>query len=253
MPLTQWNAALTGTENAFWPQMIDIGGSGTGTITTSYSVDFRADVHPTVATIDTAPVPQNFAFSAVEGDSTAHINSITGSFLSSDGTSSATFSLNDPGSLSVHPPPFSNTFDIGANSGQPSNCNSGIPGPGAAPNNVFCPALGFAAPNAGTCDDDPPGDLCESALWNVSGAINGAASGDGTLMLTLDPSDYSLSVSSTSANTTTAMFESFHGTISGGVTGTVDMPVSPPSPPPSGGSQAPRKPAGVRRLSQPRT
>jgi hypothetical protein len=142
-------------------------------------------VHPTVQTIDTDPVPQNFAFSGVEAGSSAQVTSITGSFTTSDGKHTATFGLSPTAAtMAPAPPPFSNSFDLGAVTGQPTTCNSGIQGPaqqsGAAP--FFCPGIGYDAPLAKTCVDDGSG-LCVAAFWDAKGAFSDPSTPDDGLLI----------------------------------------------------------------------
>lgn len=232
VPITQWTGTLSGTESATFGAMNGSSGSGSGQIGTSFTVDFRADVHPTVQTIDTAPVPQNFAFTAVEGDSTAQVTSITGLFTTDDGKHSASFGETPTAaSLPAGPPPFSNDFDLGAVAGAPAtSCNNSTPGPPGGPRaGSFCPGIGFEAAGQGTCSDDA-GTLCTSAVWNANGIFgNSKAVNDGLLVFTLDPTTYAVTVSSLAANTTATLFEVTGVRVAGSVGGTIGPPVNPPS------------------------
>ena len=232
VPITQWTGDLTGEQDATFGAMGGQGGSGGGQILTRYAVTFRADVHPTVQVIDTDPVSQNFAFSGLEAGSSAQVTSITGSFDTSDGKHSATFGLNPTaGALPPAPPPFSNSFDLGAVSGQPASCNSGVQGPtqqsGTAP--FFCPGIGYDAPDAGTCSDDGSG-LCDAAYWDAAGAFSAPnVLGDGLLIFQLDPTTYAITVSSVGASAAAHNFEATEESATGGVTGTINAPSNAPN------------------------
>jgi hypothetical protein len=230
VPLTQWTGTLTGTENAAWTQMGSGGGNGSGTIGSSFAVDFRSDVHPTVPSIDASPVPQNFTLTQVEGDSTGAVTSISGSFATSDGKHSAVLGMSpNPPALTPGVPPLSNTFYLGPVAGQPATCNNAMAGPQSGPTNVFCPGLGFKDLGAGTCTDDA-GTLCTSPTWNASGTIGAtnSAANDGTLVFTMNPATYAITVTSTSPSTLANLFEATPQ-LTGGVTGTINAPVGAPS------------------------
>lgn len=228
VPLTQWTGQLTSTEGASWSDMSGSAGVGSGTVTVGYAIDFRADVHPTVPSIDSSPVPQNLAFTQLEGDSRATITSITGTFDTNDGEHTANFGTGTSVALVPGSPPFSNTFNVGAEPNEPATCNNSMPGPQPGPTTVFCPAIGFDAPAGGTCSDDA-GTLCTSPEWDVHSALGvPTASSDGLLTFTMDPNTYAITVSSSDANVTTELFEST-SLVSGGVTGTINLPASLPT------------------------
>ncbi len=232
VPITQWSGSLAGTQTATFGSVGGQGGTGGGQILTSFTVNFRADVHPTVQVIDTDPVPQNFAFNGVESNSSAQVTSITGSFTTSDGKHTATFGLSPTaGTMAVALPPFSNSFDLGPVIGQPATCNNGMQGPaqqsGAA--NFFCPGIGYDAPFAGTCVDDGSGP-CEDASWNATGAFSSPSSpGDGLLIFQMDPTTYAVTVSNVGASSPGHIFESNDENVTGGVTGTINAPVNAPT------------------------
>jgi hypothetical protein len=227
--LTQWTGTLTGNENATFTTLGGQGGTGSGQISTNYTIDFRADVHQTVPAIDTTPVPQNLAFTAVEGDSTAQVTGLTGTFQTSDGKHSAQMALSPVGTLAAGPPPFSNTFDIGARSGEPATCNNSMAGPQAGPTTVFCPAVGYSAAGAGTCTDDGSG-LCSSAVWNATGTfgVPNASGGDGLLVFTMNPTTYAITVTESDAGENANLFET-SAYVTGGVNGTINAPVAVPT------------------------
>ena len=229
VPLTQWTGTLAGNENATFTGMGGQAGTGSGQITTNYTIDFRADVHPTVPVIDTTPMPQNLAFTAIEGDSTAQVTVLTGTFQTSDGQHSAQMALSPAaGTLAVGPPPFSNTFDIGARAGQPATCNNSMAGPQSGPTTVFCPAVGFSSAGAGTCTDDGSG-LCASAAWDATGTFSlPTASGDGLLTFTMNPETYAIAVTESDAGENANLFET-STYVTGGVTGTINAPVAAPN------------------------
>jgi hypothetical protein len=229
VPLTQWTGTLSATENATWTSMNNKSGTGSGTTTTTFNVDFRADVHPTVPSIDASPVPQNLSFTNVESDSTGLLKTIMGSFTTADGMHSATLGpAANISPLTVGTPPLMNDFYLAATPGQPTNCNNAMPGPQTGPNNVFCPVLGFNTHAAGTCADNG-GGLCTGIAWAAVGIIGAPSfANDGQVIFTMDPSTYAITVSSTSPNLPGILFEAMPQ-LTGNVTGTIGAPISPPA------------------------
>ncbi len=230
VPLTQWSGTLTGSESATWSAMGTGSGSGSGSIGTSYAIDFRADVHSVVPSIDASPVPQNLTFTNVEGDSTAKVTSIGGAFTTSDGMHAANLALSpNAATLTPNEPPLSNAFYVRAVAGQPSSCNNAMPGPQTSgPANVFCPGVAFDARAAGTCTDDN-GQLCSNASWNALfafGAIPGV--NDGLVTFTMDTSSYAITVTSSNANISTNQFEA-SAQVNGGIAGSIGAPVGAPN------------------------
>ena len=163
VPLTQWTGKLTYNESDTLSSVGSGSGSGQGTISANYTIEFRSDVHPVVPSIDTSPQPQNFAFSNVEGNSKGALTTYSGSFMTSGNSpKTATFSAASPAPVLQPklPPLQPNTFEIRALANQPSPCNAGTSGPSATPNFVFCPITGFYAdPDSIECVDDDSGDL----------------------------------------------------------------------------------------------
>jgi hypothetical protein len=238
--LTQWSGTLTSTETADISSLGANNGSGSGTVTVAYTVDFRADVHSTVPAIDTSPVPQNLTFPAPEADSSAQVTSITGSFMSDDGKNSSTFGLAASPALAVAAPPLAyGTFDLGALPNQPASCNNALPGPQKGPTNVFCPGIGYNSVSTGSCLDTN-GSSCLSPLWPAE-AIFGAPTiaNDGVLIFTMDPQTYAITVSDATAQTTADTFEGLKRFVRGDVSGTINAPLSAP--------QNGEYPAAVRR------
>ena len=228
--LTQWNGQLTATENVDWSDMGGSDGVGSGTIVTSFFIDFRSDVHPVVPAIDTTPAPQNLSFGAPEYDSSAQMTSITGTFETSDGKYDATLGANAAAApIPVATPPISDLgFDIGAVPGQPSSCNSGTPGIGTGPTTVFCPEIGYKEAGAGTCSDTG-GGLCSTATWTPAGEFGSPASAtDGLLIFTMDPSSYAITISATQGSGVSKNFEA-SSLENGSVSGTINAPVAPPT------------------------
>jgi hypothetical protein len=231
VPITQWTGTLAGTQDATFTTLGGQGGDGGGQILTSFAINFRADVHPTVQVIDTEPIAQNFVFNGLESGSSGQVTSITGSFTTSDGKHTATFGLSPTaGTMPAAPPPFSNTFDVGPVTGQPNTCNSGLQGPtqsGAA--DFYCPGIAYDAASAGTCLDDGSG-LCLAAFWDATGGFGSSSTpGDGLLIFQMDPTSYAVTVSSVAASSPGHIFESNDENVTGNVTGTINAPVNAPT------------------------
>jgi hypothetical protein len=225
VPLTQWHGQLTYSEN---DALADVGGApgtGSGLLQTVFTIAVRADVHPTVVTIDQTPQPQNLAFSDVEGDSSAAVTGFSGTFHGNV-SGSASFALvaapptmapfNSPASMGVHSVPS-----------QPAPCNNAQQGPQGGAGSVFCPGLSFFSMNVGTCT----GSLCTIQGENSpSGAFGGGLGSGGLLELTLNRVTYGITVSASpgpSFSSNNFGGEQVTGTAT--VTGTFSAPVSPPS------------------------
>jgi len=211
VPLTEWKGQLTVTVAPVLSNMNGISGTGGGTITATNNLDFRADVHPVVTTIDTAPQPQNFAISGLMGDSTMTLTSATLSF--SGGGKSAQWSLADPGAVippSYAPPtPSVDTFIFAPNTvnNEPATCNTGVPGPqSSGPTTVFCPYGGVYVAAALLCSDKGAG-LCKAPEQDFEGYYGYPAwvaglpnENDGLLVFTLNPASYAVTFSTTPAS-----------------------------------------------------
>ena len=215
VPLTEWKGQLLVTVNDTASSMNDsrgvvVPGIGSGTITTVTDLHFRADVHPVIAKIDTAPEPQNFVFSGVMGDSRTSLTSANATFRSSDGTKSAQFSLAQPVTMQtpVYAAPVSpGTFIVSPYTGAdaPAGCNSGLPGPQTSgPANVFCPFGGIYVANALMCSDSD-GTLCIAPTYDYTGyygyppflvGSNYVSGYDGQLAFTLNPTTYEITFTS---------------------------------------------------------
>jgi len=237
-PLTKWSGTITGVQNdtfTYMPGNAYATGTGTGTIVTSFTFDFRADVHPTVPSIDASPVPQNLYFAQPEADSVAQITSLTGSFTTSSSSTtsgSAAFGLSASAApMPPAPPPIPDgTFGFGALPGQPATCNNGQPGPQPGPTNVFCAGIGYSAPSAGTCSNTGANPICASALWKATWVFGDPTrKDDGLLQLTMDPTTYAITLSATTATKADNNFESFP-TSKTTLSGTIGPPMSPPNP-----------------------
>jgi hypothetical protein len=216
VPLTEWKGQLTVTVNNVLTNMNGVDGSGSGTIVTTTSLDFRADIHPVVTTVDATPQPQNFVFLGVMGDSRTSVTSVNVNFTSSNGMKSAQFGLAQP-VTTLTPvyttPVLSGTFIIAPYVGEdePTSCNEGVPGPqSSGPTNVFCPFGGIYADNALTCTDSD-GSLCQEPTLLYTGyygyppsvAPGGDATGyDGLLKFTLDPQTHAITFTSNPATLT---------------------------------------------------
>jgi hypothetical protein len=232
VPLTQWSGNLTYAEkDTTIPDVGGVSGSGTGTLGVAFNVDFRADVHPTVVSIDTAPVAQNFVFSSVESDSTASFSNFDGTFTSSgDSPQTATFSLAGSGNSMPMVLPTGtvlpvNGFAIGLYGVQPGPCNNSSFGPQGGPGNIFCPSMGFVEADAGTCYDPASTPLCSGSLSPLQffGLPPGVGNVGGQLILTMDPAAYGVTVSSDSASFLSNHFDgySFNREATASMSGTI--------------------------------
>ena len=240
VPLTQWSGVLAYNESDQIPDVGGDDGTGTGTLQVTYNINVRADVHPTVQTIDESPAPQNLSFTGPQGNSTANVTQFQGTFTTVDegdppAQYTVTFAL-APNALPMTPaaPPVpAGSFDVGAYGGQPAPCNNAMPGPQGGPGNVFCPVAAFDSLDSATCSDDDSGNLCSGYL---SPSVNfglppGVGHVGGQLILTMDPSTYAITVTS---NSTTFQSSHFDGitkdrTATASMTGTFNAPLNAPT------------------------
>jgi hypothetical protein len=231
--LSSWKGQLLTTETDTLVNMDGIDGSGTGTVTTTATVHFRADVEPVVLSIDTDPVPQNLIISALMPDSSAAVTGYGGSFISSDGKNAATFTMvsPEPALTPVSSPPFAaDSFGLLPYPGQPAPCNSGAPGTGAH-GNVFCPVFGLKQSNVGTCTATQGTVLCASPSTNLLDEFAvPTLPGDGLLELTMDPTTFTITVSAIPASLTYSnqRFQGTGGTVNATITGTIGDPLAVP-------------------------
>jgi beta-lactam-binding protein with PASTA domain len=235
VPLTAWSGTLHWQENDVFSTANGASGNGTGTIDATFSIRFRADVHPVVQTVDAVPVPQNFMFSGLMGSSQGSLTAYSAAISGANG-GSATFSpaAPEPTMTSGYPLPLSEgQFNIVGN--VPPyllpTCNNGLPGPQPDPTTVFCPLIYMYPQNPGSCSGAlcPGGDLSFGAVfgWTINSTpgIN-----FGTLMFTMDSTTYAVTVTTTPALITTDGDRFIgNGTESTSVTGSVVSPTSPPS------------------------
>jgi hypothetical protein len=240
VPLTQWSGQLVYNETDQIPDVGGDSGSGTGTLQVTYNLNVRADVHPTVPTIDASAVPQNLTFVAPQGNSTANVTQFQGTFTTVDEGDpptmyTVTFALapNAAPMTPVSPPLHSGTFDVGAYGGQPPPCNNAYSGPQGGPGNVFCPVAAFESLDSATCNDDDSGALCSGY---ISPSLNfglppGVGHVGGQLTLTMDPSSYAITVTSTPATFQSSHFDgsSYDRTATGSMTGTFNPPLNAPT------------------------
>jgi hypothetical protein len=227
VPLTQWDGQISYTTNARLTQWQNTPGSGSYTLNAKLNVAFRADVHQTVATIDTTPKVQNFAFSGLEAGTSGTISSFNGSFTSSQPSCSGsdctvTLSLAPGAPVMQSGPQGTNAFDISpgaVSSAAAASCNNGGAGPqsGTHPD-VFCTILGY--------DEDPAlGCTSNNGSWCVWGTGLG---GGGYVTLTMDPSTYAVSVGSPAAFPEPPWINGA-GTVTVNITGTIQPPLSAPA------------------------
>jgi hypothetical protein len=239
VPLTQWSGTLTYTEN---DSLINLGsttGSGSGTVGVRYALTFRSDVHPTVPTIDTSPVPQNFTFLNPEGNSTATVTSYAGQYQSSDGKVIATYALSPttPQLSPTFPPLGSGNFEVRPffEGTQPSPCNNGAPGPEGDAGNVFCPITGFYIPDGSiTCSDSGDDSGCPGiTTLDQVGSYGATYDAGGILSMTMDPATYAVTVSGTTTQYTTNHFGAYSGAnldpATASMSGTIQAPTYAPT------------------------
>ena len=238
--LTQWSGQLVYNENDQIPDVGGDSGSGTGSLQVTYNLNVRADVHPTVPQVDASAVPQNLAFGPPEGNSSATVTQLSGTFTTVDegdppAQYTVTFGLapNAAAMTPGSPPLHAGTFDVGAYAGEPAPCNNASSGPQGGAGNIFCPVVAFESLDSGTCSDDDSGSLCSGFL---SPSLNfglppGVGHVGGQLTLTMDPSTYAITVTSTQATFQSSHFDgsSFDRTATGSMTGTFNAPASPPT------------------------
>src|SRR5579884_3034161 len=235
-PLTQWSGVLTYQENDSLTNMGGVDGVGSGSLTAKFNLTFRSDVHPTVAQIDTPPAPQNLAFANVEGNSSASVTAVQGSFTSSEGTpppATASITLSQVAPLTPQALPLTpGTFIAGAYANQPAPCNDGLAGPENDATTIFCPAFGFFPPFVGICTENPDdSNLCGDNLTFLPVGSFGAPSlnDPGIVTFTMDPSTYAIAVNGPD----TTFTRTFHGDgawpADASVSGTIDRPQFAPA------------------------
>ena len=249
VPLTEWKGQLLVTVNDTATSMNDshgvvVPGIGSGTITTTTELHFRADVHPVITEIDTAPEPQNFVFSGVMGDSRTSLTSANATFSASDGTRSAQFSLAQPVTMQtpVYTAPVSpGTFIVSPYTGTdaPAGCNSGLPGPQTSgPANVFCPFGGINVANALMCSDSD-GILCIAPTYDYTGyygyppfvvGSNYVSGYDGQLAFTLNPTTYEITFTSKPATLVEDYLFSTAENLNITLSATIQPPLHAPAP-----------------------
>jgi hypothetical protein len=236
VPLTKWLGELTYTENdTNIPDLDGTSGSGSGSLSAQFNIDFRADVHPVVPSIDSSPLPQTFAFDYTEGDSTAQLTSYTGSYTSSESSPhTATFSLASPVPIlnAATPPLKDNTFEVRTWANQPAPCNAGMNTPGTVSTNteIFCPLMGFVAdPSQIICTDDDAGALCTDNGYAGLVSYGGPYDAMGLLSLVLDPSTYNVAVAGTMSEFTSAQFYDIDRPATASMSGTINAPSYAPT------------------------
>jgi hypothetical protein len=241
VPLTEWQGQLLYNEHDYIPTFNGTSGAGSGTFGIQANLSLRADVHPVVTAIDTAPVPQNLFFPQVMGNSTAPISGLQGGYGYTDAQGAdqtVTFTLT-PAAFSLVlapalPPLPDGTFELHAppvGGAQPEACNAATPGPAATGDGtVYCPFVGFKPGPIGACTDTGSTSGCTvSGNWLTSFGISYAGNG-GVMMLTLNPSNYQMSLTTTPGSFDDGM--SFGGTGRTGTSslnGTFNAPINPPS------------------------
>jgi hypothetical protein len=231
VPLTQWTGQLLYTESDTMTNMSGQTGSGSVNVAATFNINFRADVHMTATDLDKAASPQTLTFNGPMGNSSASVTAFNGSFTASNGTSIATFSLvpTAPAMVPAYTPPIAaGAFGVLPEPGQPTTCNSGLPGPHIGPTNVFCPAVLIHALDAGVCSDTD-GTLCGTADYSPSSAFGYPITGDGLLVFTMDPATYAITVTSTPGLLQGSHLGGTGVALSFSMTGTIQSPTSAPT------------------------
>jgi hypothetical protein len=262
VPLTQWSGAFTYNETDTIPAIAAnhgvtsdgvwaLAGTGSGSAQATFTIGLRADVHPIAPSIDTAAAHQNLIFSTFEGGSNAVFTAASGSFTASGGGyGTQNFALRTAIDPILSPPYESDPFFTLVPVSPGTGCNSGSAGVGQSNAGVFCPGfelyggLGIVLRCTTTGEGTPPnqaiGDPCEGDP--VSGGISIPASPADTLMFSLDPSSYALTLTGNLAPYPQQLYGggnvSFYdstfnqgyarGTATPSITSVVMQPVSPP-------------------------
>jgi hypothetical protein len=234
VPLTQWSGVLTFNENDSIPDLDGTSGSGSGSISAQLNVNFRADVHPVVPSIDVSPSPQPLVFDYTMGNSTAQLTSYSGSYTSSEDTPhTATWSLQSPAPIlqPKTPPLGDNTFEVRAWASQPLPCNAGTSSDITTGDlDVFCPLVGLVAdPSQILCTDDDAGALCTDNGFAGLIVYSGPYDAMGLLSLTMDPATYKIAVAGTTSQFTSAQFYDEDRPATASMSGTISAPAFPPS------------------------
>ena len=236
VPLTQWSGVLTYNESDSIPDLDGTSGGGTGSLSAQLNVNFRADVHPVVPSIDVSPSPQPFVFDYTMGNSTAQLTSYTGSYTSSgDSPHTATWSLESPAPilLPATPPLGDNNFEVRSWPNQPLPCNAGVQPSGSVTtgdDDVFCPLVGIVADGSAIlCSDDDAGALCTDNGLAGFIAYSGPYDAMGLLSLTLDPNTYNIAVAGTTSQFTSAQFYDEDRPATASMSGTISAPAFAPS------------------------
>jgi hypothetical protein len=170
VPLTEWNGQITYAASGPLSSWAGDSGSGSFALQSVFNVSLRADVHPTVVTMDASPEPQNLYFANAAPSSNGALTSGSGSFTSdnSSGNScqgcSITLALASPQPTMIPLPTATNAFFVIPEAGAtppagvsvPSpapGCNSGQtgPGPGGTSPYTLCAFLYFTVSNPVTC------------------------------------------------------------------------------------------------------
>jgi hypothetical protein len=192
VPLTQWPGTISERDDENITLFDQMPGKGSGHVYATMNFRIRADVHPTVATIDTAPAPQNFSYSAIQNDAVGKIDSVSGSFTSTNGQIELEFS---PGSTTSYTP-LRDLFSLSpvawtAKPGTKNACNTSIaPGPQPGAGNVLCTLFGLQVFSGLACTDNANGTWCQggNSIWYAFGYGTGTPeTSPPGIVLTLDP------------------------------------------------------------------
>jgi hypothetical protein len=248
VPLTQWSGSLRYVEGDTYTILGGYQGHGTANYTTVFGITFRSDVHPTVPSIDASPVPQNLYFPQVEGNSTASVTALSGTFTGSTPPpppATATFSLNATDAMSTGVLPVAqDTFFFGAQTGQPSPCNNGTAGNEGDAGNVFCPAVQFNPNDVASCTGNPPASspvgVCGqnvNAPFNTFSPFGGFGVPTGAaetidpalVSFTMDPTTYAVTVSSPQTTFSRLFGGIAEWNATALVSGTIGAPLMPPN------------------------
>jgi hypothetical protein len=239
VPLTSWSGTFIYKENTTISDFGSDSGTGTGSLGIALNLGIRADVAPVVPTIDVSPVPQNLYISNVTPNSTGTLKNYKGSFTSSD-PADQTATITGSGSVSLAPYGTANFIQVSSSLnpvGGAAACNNAMPGPqDDGQGNIGCPGFAYAATGAGTCSDNQDGALCGQATeYGAQIGMPSSQYGDdedydntpSTLTFTMDPTNYTIAVTSTTGTTYTENYSDFSPTKEN-LSGTFSAPLQPP-------------------------
>lgn len=248
VPLTEWTGTLTYGASGSLASWGGDNGSGSFNLQAAFNVAVRADVHPTVVTIDATPAPQAFAFTGLVPTSNGALTAGSGTFQSDDSAGNnckncaIVLGLASPQPVMapnvlgtnqvflVPEPAASPPAGIAVPSAAPG-CNAGVPGvaPSGRTTAPLCAYLFFNASNPVTCSGTAA--YCSLATGPLSDELGLDPGTDflaPSLTLTIDPVSYAVTVAAPKLTLNLDPFgEPGSGTAT--IAGTFQSPFSPPT------------------------